>query len=59
MKLDLQSIAEKMHEKFTINQIYMPPPRDGKPLVAIDGALIVSPPEGLEVGFVPIVTRQE
>ena len=58
-KSDLQSIAEKIQSNFDIDQEYMPPPRDGKALVAIDPALIVTPPEGLEVGYVPIVTAQE
>jgi len=36
----------------------MSPPGIGK-LVALDPALLVTPPKGLEVGYVPIVTRQE
>jgi hypothetical protein len=28
-------------------------------LAALDPALIVTPPPGMEFGFVPIVTRQE
>jgi hypothetical protein len=36
----------------------MPPPTRGK-LVALDPGLLVTPPAGLEVGYVPIVTRQE
>jgi hypothetical protein len=36
----------------------MTPPTHGK-LVALDPALIVYPSKGLEVGYVPIVTRQE
>jgi hypothetical protein len=28
-------------------------------LADIDPALIVTPPKGMEVGYVPIVTRQE
>jgi hypothetical protein len=36
----------------------MAPPRFGK-LVTLDPALLVTPPKGLEVGYVPIVTRQE
>jgi hypothetical protein len=34
------------------------PPESGQ-LADIDPALIVTPPAGLEVGYVPIVTRQE
>ena len=37
---------------------YLPPPTRGK-LVALDPALLVKPPPGLEAGYVPIVTRQE
>ena len=36
----------------------MAPPRFGK-LATLDPALLVTPPAGLEVGYVPIVTRQE
>ncbi len=35
---------------------YMASKRPGS---ALDPALLVSPPKGLEVGYVPIVTRQE
>jgi hypothetical protein len=36
----------------------MAPPTMGE-LVALDPALLVTPPKGMEVGYVPIVTRQE
>jgi len=58
MKSDLQSIVEKIHKNWGTNQEYMPAPRDGKPLVKIDSALLVTPPKGMEVGYVPIVIRQ-
>jgi len=58
MKADLQSIVEKIQAKWGVNQEYMPAPRDGKPLVKIDPALLVTPPKGMEVGYVPIVTQQ-
>jgi hypothetical protein len=35
----------------------MPPPSSGE-LVSLDPALLVTPPEGLERGYVPIVTGQ-
>jgi hypothetical protein len=35
----------------------MAPPSRGT-LVALDPALLVTPPQGLEVGYVPIVTGQ-
>ena len=36
---------------------YLAPPAFGK-LAELDPALIVTPPPGLEAGYVPIVTRQ-
>ena len=59
MRADLQSIAEKIQRSWAIDKEYMPAPRDGKPLVSIDPGLLVTPPAGLEVGYVPIVTGQE
>jgi hypothetical protein len=35
----------------------MSPPSSGT-LVTLDPALLVTPPEGMEVGYVPIVTAQ-
>lgn len=57
-KAKLQAFVEKLHANWTIDRDYMAPPTQGK-LVALDPALIVTPPAGLEVGFVPIVTRQD
>ncbi len=57
-KQNLQSFIEKIHQEWTIEKEYMAPPSLGK-LVAIDDALIVTTPQGKEVGYVPIVTRQE
>ena len=39
----------------------MPPPSQGKlgKLATLDNAIIVDPPKGLEIGYVPIVTHQE
>ena len=56
-KAKLQALVEKLHANWPIDRDYMPPPQRGK-LVALDAALIVKPPQGLEVGYVPIVTRQ-
>jgi len=56
-KAKLQALVEKLHASWPIDRDYMAPPARGK-LVALDAALIVNPPEGLEVGYVPIVTRQ-
>ena len=36
----------------------MAPPTRGK-LVSLDPALLVTPPKGMETGYVPIATRQE
>lgn len=58
-KAELQSIVEKIQKSWTAEKDYMPAPRDGKPLIAIDPGLLVNPPEGMEIGYVPIVTRQE
>ena len=57
-KKTLQSFAEKIHASWPIDRDYMAPPTTGH-LVKLDPALIVRPPQGLEVGYVPIVTRQE
>lgn len=57
-KANLQGLVEKVHEQWPINRDYMAPPTRGK-LVSLDPALLVTPPNGLEVGYVPIVIRQE
>jgi len=54
----LQKRVEKIHRLWTKDREYLPPPTTGK-LADVDPALIVVPPAGLEVGYVPIVTRQE
>ncbi|MEO1625721.1 MAG: sialate O-acetylesterase, partial [Bacteroidota bacterium] len=54
----LQQRAELLHKHWTSDQEYLAPPSTGK-LASIDPGLIVSPPEGMEIGYVPIVTRQE
>ena len=56
-KAKLQALVEKLHASWPTDGDYMPPPTHGK-LVALDPALLVTPPKGLEVGYVPIVTRQ-
>lgn len=53
----LQEVVEKIHREWTAEKRYMPPPRMGS-LAELDPALLVSPPKGLETGYVPIVTRQ-
>lgn len=56
-KAALQALVEKIHMSWSINRDYMDPPSQGS-LVALDQALLVTPPKGLEVGYVPIVVRQ-
>lgn len=53
----LQSRVELLHRNWTKDREYLAPPAKGQ-LAEIDPALIVTPPDGLEVGYVPIVTRQ-
>ena len=57
-KSRLQSFVEKIHASWPIDRDYMAPPSSGT-LATLDPALLVTPPAGLEVGYVPIVTRQE
>lgn len=54
----LQAFIEKLHAQWPIDRDYMAPPSRGE-LVSLDPALLVTPPAGLEVGYVPIVTHQE
>ena len=56
-KTRLQAVAEKIHSNWTSNKAYMSPPSTGA-LTTLDPALIVRPPKGLEVGYVPIAVRQ-
>ena len=53
----LQTRVEKLHRHWTKDRDYLAPPTVGK-LAHIDPGLIVTPPKGMEVGYVPIVTRQ-
>jgi hypothetical protein len=55
---EMQSRVEKLHQEWTITKEYLPAPTTGK-LAEIDPALILAPPKGLEIGYVPIATRQE
>jgi len=54
---EMQRRVELLHRNWTKDREYLPPPMSGK-LAYLDQALIVTPPKGLEVGFVPIVTKQ-
>jgi hypothetical protein len=54
----LQAFVEEIHHAWPIDRDYMPAPTHGE-LVELDPALLVTPPKGMEVGYVPIVTKQE
>lgn len=53
----LQKRVEMLHRKWSKDRDYLPPPTVGR-LADLDPAVIVTPPKGLEAGYVPIVTRQ-
>lgn len=55
---ELQAFVEKIHATWPIDRDYMAPPTTGE-LVRFDAKLFVTPPKGMEVGYVPIVVRQE
>ncbi|MDX1637886.1 MAG: hypothetical protein R3281_07960 [Balneolaceae bacterium] len=57
-KENLQAFIENIHSEWTSDKEYMAPPVTGD-LISIDEELIVTPPQGMEAGYVPIVTRQE
>jgi hypothetical protein len=54
----LQKRVELLHRNWTKNREYLPPPKRGS-LADLDPALLVTPPKGYEIGYVPIATRQE
>ena len=56
-KLRLQAAVEKIHAQWTPDRDYLPPPASGA-IAVLDPALLVKPPPGLEIGYVPIVTGQ-
>ncbi len=53
----LQKRVELLHRSWTKDREYLPAPTVGT-LADLDPAVIVTPPKGLEFGYVPIVTRQ-
>ncbi|MEZ6194576.1 MAG: hypothetical protein R3F20_02445 [Planctomycetota bacterium] len=53
-----QAFVDMLLARWTIDGESMAPPSHGE-LVRLDPGLLVEPPEGCEVGYVPIVTRQE
>ena len=56
-KQRLQKLVAEIHARWGIDRDYMPPPSAGS-LVRLDPALIVTPPAGMETGYVPIVVGQ-
>lgn len=56
-KAKLQGLVEKLHATWPIDRDYMAPPSRGE-LVRLDAALLVTPPKGMERGYVPIVIHQ-
>jgi hypothetical protein len=53
----LQRRVELIHKTWTKDREYLPPPARGS-VAELDPALLVTPPPGMEAGYVPIVTRQ-
>lgn len=58
MRAKLQSRIELLHSHWSHTDEYLAAPDIGK-IATLDPAGIVQPPPGLEIGYVPIVTRQE
>ncbi len=58
IRAKLQQRAELIHANWSNTDEYLAPPSVGR-LATLDPATIVQPPPGLEIGYVPIVTRQE
>ena len=54
----MQTKVEELHRAWTKDRDYLAPPTVGK-LADLDPAQLVTPPKGLEIGYVPIATRQE
>ncbi|HQR42953.1 MAG TPA: hypothetical protein PLX97_09720, partial [Gemmatales bacterium] len=54
---NLQKRVELLHRHWSKDRDYLPPLTIGK-LAELDPAVLVTPPKGLEIGYVPIVTRQ-
>ena len=54
----MQARVELIHANWSEADEYMAPPTVGN-LATVDPGAIVAPPAGMEIGYVPIVTRQE
>jgi hypothetical protein len=57
-KAQVQARVELLHRNWSGAHEFMAPPSAGT-LATMDAALLVTPPAGMEAGYVPIVTRQE
>jgi hypothetical protein len=57
VKLQLQTFVESLHEHSGVSGLTIAPPSSGK-LATLDAAQIVTPPAGMEKGYVPVVIRQ-
>lgn len=53
----MQAKVEKLHREWSKDRAYLPLPSRGK-LAEVDPAQLVTPPKGLEYGYVPIATKQ-
>ncbi len=53
----MQRKVEKLHRAWTKERAYFPLPSIGA-LAEVDAALLVTPPKGFEIGYVPIATWQ-
>ena len=56
-RMEMQRRVELLHKNWTMDCEYLPEPKVGT-LAELDPALFVTPPKGMEIGYVPIVTRQ-
>ncbi|MFK8024395.1 MAG: hypothetical protein AB8G26_10585 [Ilumatobacter sp.] len=54
----IQSRVEQIHRVWDRRSPTLAPPSTGE-LASLDPGILVEPPVGLEIGYVPIVTRQE
>lgn len=57
-KRRLQALVEQIHRHWTPEQTYIPAPTRGH-LAFLDPGLLVTPPKGLGVGYVPVAFRQD
>ncbi len=55
---EAQRRVELLHRAWTKDREYIAPPTTGS-LASLDAALLVTPPAGLEAGYVPIALKQE